>query len=310
MTGLTSAHNAPREMRYPSGHTVHIHHAEGETTRDLSHTYAQASPTSAANVPSPAGRIRPTALLLSGCGLGSACWDQVVAALPDWRIITVDRPGRLGTSCDAFPSLAAETRFVRELLENEGSAVVVAHSMASFQAEALARLVPHLVTAVVLVDPSAAPSNAHHSRVAPRLSVLAAQLTCLGPLRRLASALWRAGLKAQTQHPELIDTARWIPTWNNRPALVATLKEALAFRSQAADLLMLRHRQGTAAPVRAIVLEASPYTSTRAWKALLASFRDAHVRRVQSRHLMMLDAPETIADSVTNIGNPGTSWRG
>ncbi|AWE42410.1 alpha/beta hydrolase [Actinobaculum sp. 313] len=309
MTGLTSAHNAPREMRYPSGHTVHIHHSEGETTRDLSHTYAQASPASAANVPTPAGRIRPTAVLLSGCGLGSACWDQVIAALPDWRIITVDRPGRLGTSCDAFPSLVAETRFVRELLEDEGSAVVVAHSMASFQAEALARLVPHLVTAVVLVDPSAAPLNAHHSRVAPRLSALAAQLTRLGPLRRLASALWRAGLQAQTQHPELIDTARWIPTWNSRSALVATLKEALAFRGQAADLLMLRRRQGSAAPVRAIILEAPPYTSTRARKALLASFRNAHVRQVHSRHLMMLDAPETIADSVTDVGNPSTSLR-
>ncbi|MDU0348082.1 alpha/beta fold hydrolase, partial [Actinomyces sp. MRS3W] len=101
----------------------------------------------------------PAVVLLSGCALNSGCWADVVAALPGRRIITVDRPGYLGTASAGLPSLPEQVRVLARILEEVEArpVIVVAHSMAAFQAEALARLRPRLVAGMVLVDPSAEP---------------------------------------------------------------------------------------------------------------------------------------------------------
>ncbi|MDO4887460.1 MAG: alpha/beta hydrolase [Actinomycetaceae bacterium] len=241
-----------------------------------------------------AGR-QPGFLLLNGCGLASSGWDEVAEALAGWKIIAVDRPGRRGTEAAGLFSLAGEVRFLEGLLDAEGPAVVIAHSMAAFQAEALARTRPDLVAGIVLVDPSVAPPRARDLRSAAALSRAADRLLRRRPLYRLASAAWRAGLKSQTTIPEAIDGAGWRDTWQSRPSLAAAAAESLSFSGQAAELAWLR-RTRAAPTVPAVVLQAPPFMGVKALQALRGAFAAASVHRVPgSRHLMMLDAPRLIA---------------
>lgn len=268
-----------RELRLPSGHTV--------VTRE--------------------GRD-PGVLLLNGCGLAAAGWSRVVDALPGRRIIAVDRPGRRGTTLLGMPTLADETRFLRGLLEESVAApVVVAHSMAAFQAEALARIAPRLVGGVVLVDPSvSAPARARARAVAEPLNRAAGGLLRWASLRRAASRVVRAGLRANTVRPEIIDTAPWRETWASGRSLAAAAAEWLSYSAQAVELQDLRAAQGAPAAVEAVVLQAPPPLDAAGTRALLASFRAARLRRVtSSRHLMMLDAPTVIAQEVDLMSRRG-----
>ncbi|WP_366180570.1 alpha/beta fold hydrolase [Actinomyces timonensis] len=86
----------------------------------------------------------PVVVLLNGCGLASVSWDAVVETLPGRAIIAVDRPGRCGTVNDGLPDLRQEADILARIVGDDAPAIVVAHSMAAFQAEALARLHPSL----------------------------------------------------------------------------------------------------------------------------------------------------------------------
>ncbi|MBW3070293.1 alpha/beta hydrolase [Actinomyces sp. 594] len=242
-------------------------------------------------------------MLLNGCGLSAAGWDEVVAGLPGRRVITVDRPGHHGTRHAGPPSLAGEARFLVELLDAEpGQVVVVAHSMAAFQAEAIARLRPGRVAGVMLVDPSATPPHARASAAADALDRIATRCLRLAAVRVAAGRMLRAGMRSQTTRPEAIDSAGWRPLWGSERALGAAAAEWLAFREQAAQLLALRRRQAIPAPVPAVVLEAPPFSGAAAVTSLLTAFRASRIRRVPgSRHLMMLDEPRVIVEEIERL---------
>lgn len=267
-----------RERRYPDGHTVHTRDGAG-----------------------------PGILLLNGCALACVGWDEVVAALPGRRIIAVDGPGRHGTSCTALPTLAGETRFLTDLLREtgQGPVIVVAHSMAAFQAEALARTRPGLVAGVVLVDPAITAGVRVRGRLGAGLAWRAAD-RLLGHeiVRRPVARLWRGGLKAQTLRPELIDTARWRETWASRQSLVAGTAEWMAFPAQAAELERLREAQVAPAPVSAVIVEAPPPVPLVDAIVLSASFRSTRLRRLPGcRHLAMVDAPRQVAEEIRVIAD-------
>lgn len=262
------------ERRFPDGHTVHTRDGRG-----------------------------PGILLLNGCGLASAGWDDVVTALPGRRIIAVDRPGRCGTTCTELATLAGETRFLAELLRKtgQGPVIVVAHSMAAFQAEALARTCPGLVAGVVMVDPSVTARVRRASAVAVPLSRAARALLRLGPVRGAVAAAWRAGLRSQTALPAVIDTAGWREAWDDQQSLEAAATEWLSYSSQAAELQELR-RQSPPARVGAVVLEAPPVADAAGAAALHASFSRTRLRRLPGcRHLVMVDSPGTIAQEVIDL---------
>lgn len=262
------------ETRCPSGHTVRVRDGSG-----------------------------PAVVFLNGCGLSAAGWDEVAASLEGRRVITLDRPGHNGTRAAGPPSLVDETRLLAELLDAEATpVVVVAHSMASFQAEAIARLRPGRVVGVVLVDPSVPPPCARFSAAVGALAGLAARMVRLGPVRDVVGWMLRAGMRSQTVRPQAIDSPRWRPLWSSEQALAAAAAEWLSYRDQAAQLLVLRARQKAPAPARVAVLEAPPFNGAAAVVSVLSAFRTSRIRRVSgSRHLMMLDAPQVIVEEIERL---------
>jgi pimeloyl-ACP methyl ester carboxylesterase len=117
-----------------------------------------------AMIPSSAGRVHvastgrvdhPVVVLSSGLGGAWFDWDRTVRLLePLARVIVFDRPG-LGLSGPARrgPSLAREVAVLDAVMRGTGRAILVGHSMASMHVEAYARLRPHRVDGVVLLDP-------------------------------------------------------------------------------------------------------------------------------------------------------------
>lgn len=119
-----------------------------------------------AMIPSSAGRVhvatsgrvdRPVVVLSSGLGGAWFDWDRTVRLLePLARVIVFDRPG-LGLSGPARrgPSLAREVAVLDAVLRGVPRAILIGHSMASMHVEAYARLRPHRVDGVILLDPDA-----------------------------------------------------------------------------------------------------------------------------------------------------------
>lgn len=193
------------------------------------------------------GDARGTVLFLNGACLTSGGWKRVAALLPDWRLITVDRPGYRGTRLGELPTLHAEVRALATILETLSTrpaspVTVVAHSMASFQAEALSRLRPELVSGVVLVDPSLVGPAARKPLAAKSAWQVARAAVGLRPAEGMARAVFRHGLRAQTQRGEVRDE-EWEAAWASAQALAAGAGEWLSYRGQARELWELRERQ-------------------------------------------------------------------
>ncbi len=116
-------------------------------------------------VDAPAGPASgPPVVLCSGLAGNWFDWDAVTALLAASRtVVRLDRPG-YGLSDPppdgAVPTLGAEVTRLRELLDALGleSAVLVAHSMASFYVEAFLREFPGRAAGSVLLDGSTEPS--------------------------------------------------------------------------------------------------------------------------------------------------------
>jgi pimeloyl-ACP methyl ester carboxylesterase len=96
----------------------------------------------------------PPAVLLGGCAVPSYDWDFVADLLPIWRWYALTDPDAGFAVPDELPQLAAEVGTLEALLETTGPAILVAHSMAGFHAEALVRQRPDLVVGLVLADGS------------------------------------------------------------------------------------------------------------------------------------------------------------
>ncbi|GGO94672.1 alpha/beta fold hydrolase [Actinomyces gaoshouyii] len=248
----------------------------------------------------------PAVLFLNGCGMASVAWETVVKALPGRAIIAVDRPGRCGGSVnEGAPDLLSGTRILARIIDGDEPVIIVAHSMSSFQAEALARLRPDAVAGIVLADPAVEVGVriGHLRRAAAKaLAGAVGAALRLDPLRGAAAAVVRFGMRRETSHPEAVDDPLWRACHETREALSAAAAELASYSAQAADLTALRDERGgpVAAPV--IVLEGMPFHSGYQEQALDTVFSRLEIRRLpQSRHLMMLDAPEAIVRAINDL---------
>nr|WP_284711290.1 alpha/beta hydrolase [Brevibacterium sp. XM4083] len=244
-------------------------------------------------------------LLLNGCAIAAASWAPVIEAMPDRDVIASDRPGFAGTAWPGIlPDLATEIASMERAISGHERVVIVAHSMASFRAEAFARLHPQRVAGIVLVDPSI--EDYRHRGSAGALS-RATLLPILGALTtrteigQLASLLSHRGFARQSGSGRALDQAAFKDPYADPETLKASLAEWLSYRSQGADLHALRQStEPVGAPTSA--LEAPPLSNLRRERILGRAFADLRRREVlDSRHLMMIDRPDVIVEAVDEV---------
>ncbi|XRQ05636.1 alpha/beta fold hydrolase [Actinomadura welshii] len=256
--------------------------------------------------------------LLLASGLGGAWfdWAPTVALLRDeYRVTVFDRPGLgLSPAGNARPTLRRDTAILAALAERAGRPVIVlAHSMAAFHAEALARTRPGLVRGLVLADPS----YEHDPRVAVRpASVLTPAATAAGAVlgaTRLAKAAGPYGRRLVLRRTSRRDKAvpdRVVRSAYGRGTVIGTvLAEELAYREMAADLARLRERRPFP-PVPLVVVTAlgdvSRPARRREWSGgharLAAMSPHGHqVVLADALHMVPLDRPDVLADAVADV---------
>jgi pimeloyl-ACP methyl ester carboxylesterase len=250
---------------------------------------------------------RPPIVLLGGCGVPSYDWDFVADLLADLSLVRLDRPGLLGSPWpDEMPRLEAEVATLAALLETVGPAIVVAHSMAGFHAEALVRQRPDLVAGLLLADGSVE-VRVRRPRfqrgwlwLARRVRVLMA----LPPLGMLAPFMQRLLVVAQshrTVSEPVSSLTRHI--FRDPDTIASVLAEQAAYAEQAWDLAELRKAYGWPG-VPTVVLTAAEKGGARwiAKQAALAELLKAqHVVVADSRHLIMIDRPDVVAQAIRDL---------
>ena len=246
----------------------------------------------------------PPIVLLGGCGVPSYDWDLVAELLPDLALIRLDRPGLMGAPWpDKLPLLAAEVATLEALLVTVEPAVVVAHSMAAFHAEALVRRRPDLVVGLVLADGSVKRAP---QRPRPRLgwlwlARLVRRVMAVRPLRPVGSFAQRLLFSAQSHH-RFFDPVRPLArrTFREPDTIASVLAEQAAYAEQAWDLAQLRKTLRWP-EIPTIVLTAAAGTPSR-WIAdqarLAATLNAGHIVVEDSRHLIMIDRPDVVAEAV------------
>ncbi|MFG2006421.1 alpha/beta fold hydrolase [Spirillospora sp. NPDC048911] len=257
-------------------------------------------------------------LLLSG-GLGGAWFDwqpSVDLLAGRYRVFNFDRPG-LGLSPMAAgpPSLRREVRILAALAELAGAPVtVLAHSMAGFHAEALARLHPELVRGLVLVDPSCERDPHARVRLAGLLDPAAKALGAALGFTRLSKIVGPAGrrlvLRCTSDRGEPVPDETVRSVYGRGTVLGTVLSEELAYREMAEDLDRLRERQPfPAIPLVVLTALGDPGQSEderEKWREghrLLAEM-SPYGRQVvlpNARHMLQMDRPEAIADAVAQV---------
>jgi poly(3-hydroxyoctanoate) depolymerase len=253
----------------------------------------------------------PPIVLLGGCGVPSYDWDFVADLLPDLALVRLDRPGLLGSPWpDELPRLAAEVATLEVLLETTGPAILVAHSMAGFHAEALVRQRPDLVVGLVLADGSV---ELNPRRPGPRRGWLwVARLmrrSMAVPVLQLPASFLQRLLVAAQSHRRLTDPVPHMPrqTFRNPDAIASVLAEQAAYSQQAWDLARLRESYAWPQTLT-IVLTAAEKGGAR-WIAeqtrLAALLNARHVVIEDSRHLMMIDRPDVVAEAVRGLRDSG-----
>lgn len=249
----------------------------------------------------------PPVLLLNGCAMAAASWWPVIERLPSREILALDRPGFAGADwTGGVPDLASEVAIVARIITERGGnltrpVIAVAHSMASFRAEALARLRPELVAGIVLVDPSI---EGHSHRGIASTFGSASWLRSLdavtspAEIRALAAHVSHRGFLRQTTSARALDWDVFKDPYAQPETLKATVAEWLSYRQQAADLTALRRTTMRVSATTSAIF-ASPFPNRRRTAILEANF--AHLSRVDlddSGHLMMIDRPDEIVRAV------------
>lgn len=252
-------------------------------------------------------------LMLNGAGVVAGGWADVVELLRDRTVVTVDRPGHRGTRCPDLPTLADTSRSLRRITSalGLGPMIVVAHSMAAFHAEALARLRPAAVSGIVMVDPSLVRTRpGATARAARSLAVAAArpqwwtvrQALRLPGAQTVATALAKASLRSQICRQDGFRAEHWQDMWASRETLSAGVAEWVGYERQVEELQALRQMQDTAAPVDVVVLDAPPYASPALEASTRSAFAQVQWRYVpRSRHLLMVDAPGEVVAAVESL---------
>lgn len=252
----------------------------------------------------------PAVLLLGGCGVPFYVWDPVVALLADRRVVRMDRPGLAGTPWPGrLPTLEEEIATLADLIDALGSApVVVAHSMGGLHAEGLVRRSPDRVAALVLVDgsvereattPGSGDGWRRLAATADRVMRLVPPTRPLGSFAdRLLSSVQSARLRLTTPRP-----GAQRAVYREPDAIASVIAEQAAYVAQIADLAAMRDETAwPLLPVRVLTAASDGGESWGRVQAWLADqLRAEHSVVAGSRHLMMLDRPDAIADAVRSM---------
>jgi pimeloyl-ACP methyl ester carboxylesterase len=258
----------------------------------------------------------PPLLLSSGLGGAWFDWDPSAALLRDeYRVIVFDRPG-LGLSPGAVapPSLRRDTAIMEALAERAGRPVhVLAHSMAAFPAEALARARPDLVRGMVLADPSYERDPRVIVRLTATLTPLATAVGAVLGTTRLARVAGPFGRRMVLKHTSRRDEAApadVVRSVYGRGTVIGTvIAEELAYREMAADLARLRRRRPFP-PVPLVVVTAlgdvDKPGKKREWsegheRLAEMSPRGSRIELPDALHMVPLDRPDVVADAVSRL---------
>ncbi|QKW40232.1 alpha/beta hydrolase [Actinomadura sp. NAK00032] len=256
-------------------------------------------------------------LLTSGLGGAWFDWTPSVEQLrAGYRVTVFDRPGLgLSPAAVAPPSLRRDTAILEALAERAGAPVtVLAHSMAAFPAEALARLRPRLVRGLVLLDPSFEHDPRVRVRTAAALTPLAtATGTVLGATRvaKVAGPLGRRLVLKHTSRRDEAVPRRVVRSAYGRGTVIGTvIAEELAYREMAADLARLRERRPFP-PVPLVVVTAlgdvHDPDRRRDWadgheRLARMSPHGSRIELPDALHMVPLDRPDVVADAVARAG--------
>ncbi|GAA1392677.1 alpha/beta hydrolase [Luteococcus peritonei] len=249
----------------------------------------------------------PAVVLMSGCGLAMEYWRELNRLLEGRHVLAYDRPGMGGTRWPGrMPTLLEEVDSLAALLDSRGvrGAVLVAHSMASFHAEALARIRPDLVSGIVMVDGSVEWYSRAPSTPTAGLATRGVELVDTLNLNRLAGLVWRLGTALQsTWQFSRLGYGRLPAIYADRQSLLMATAESFAYEHQGWDLQQLRtQRPWPAVPV--VVLSAADSDGGREIPDQLRLARllgGGQVVVDGSKHLMMLDRPDAIARAVKGL---------
>ncbi|MFI6101419.1 alpha/beta fold hydrolase [Lentzea sp. NPDC051213] len=270
-----------------------------------------------AMIPSTAGRVHvassgrpdlPVVVLSSGLGGAWFDWDRTVRLLePLARVIVFDRPG-LGLSGAARrgPSLAREVAVLDAVMRGIPKAVLVGHSMASMHVEAYARLRPHRVHGLVLLDPDTeAPGSGAPFDVS---AVIAQGLRAFGSrwlgariTRRYGHWLRNVLTAASTlgvTDPAPTDLVQMV---YRRPGVGrAVLAELASYPGQVATLERLRKRRELPeVPFLVLTAGRKIWPEHQSLAALVPWGRNVPVPG--SRHMIQMDRPDAVVMAVRDV---------
>lgn len=248
-------------------------------------------------------------LLLGGCAVPSYAFRPVATALPGRWLVSLDRPGMLDTPWPGhLPTLAEEVATLLELCSAVGQApVVVAHSMAGPHVEALVREHPGAVSGLVLLDASievdARPPHAATERAWLAASKVALEGARLPPFAVAASLSTRVAVWSQSQRLRL-DYRRPPGTRElfRRPDTLASIvAEQAAYADQLADLQTLLETTTWPGTPSVVLTAGSRPGWVRKQRVLAHRLGARQVVVDDSRHLMMLDRPDAVADAIVAL---------
>lgn len=247
----------------------------------------------------------PAVLLTSGMAGAAYDWEPVLTALSaPHRVHRLERPGLDGcTPKPGLPGLQDEADRLGAAADRRGGAVVVAHSVSALHAEAMGRLHPRSLRALVLLDPSCGRALRH-----PEWPLLAAEAlgrraaTCIAPF---GPAIWTAGAHAQTSRPlPPAVRAAGRARFRSPAAITAAWQEYLAFEPMLRDLDVLRQRT-TFPPVPVWILTAvggmranTAVRWARCHTRLARLLGGRHRLLPDSWHQLAWECPDVVAETI------------
>jgi pimeloyl-ACP methyl ester carboxylesterase len=248
----------------------------------------------------------PPLLLLGGCAVPSYAFGAVSTALPGRWSVALDRPGMLDTPWPGhLPTLVEEVATLLELCRAVGEPpLVVAHSMAGPHVEALVRQHPGVVSGLVLLDASievdASPPRPATEQAWLTASRLALEGARVPPFAVAASFSARVAVWSQSQRLRL-NYARppGARALFQRPDTLASIvAEQAAYARQLADLQTLMGTTTWPGTPSVVLTAGSRAGWVRKQRVLAHRLGARQVVVDDSRHLMMVDRPDAVADAV------------
>jgi pimeloyl-ACP methyl ester carboxylesterase len=267
----------------------------------------------------------PVVLLDSGLGGSSIEWAQVAAGLrDDFTVVRYDRPGlawSTGSTADRRAKAAA-SRILQllDVLELPGPVILVGHSLGGIHVRLAAALAPDRIRGLVLVDPSheGMLGIVESSREAAVTRGVLRAVSRLAPLGvgRLAGRLFAKLALSEAREALDADELR-----GARTSALLTSRTAHGLRALSAeqDCLADSLRQLTQvtqpAAIRLTVITAAAPSATRRVADARAEIDRMHADHVRatagarhvlaerSGHLIPLDQPEIIVQSVREMAD-------